>query len=57
MDARDAGDWSSFELTVVELLCADPRAMGDSPALQASTTWSDGVPLTVEGGGSGEFLG
>lgn len=40
IDARDAGDWSTYELVVVELLCADPTAIRDSPAPQASTTSS-----------------
>ena len=40
IDARDAGDWSTYELVVVELLCADPTAISDSPAPQASTTSS-----------------
>ena len=32
IDARDAGDWPTYERTLVELLCRDPGALGDRPA-------------------------
>ncbi|MDE2773330.1 MAG: TlpA disulfide reductase family protein [Gemmatimonadota bacterium] len=42
--ARERGEWSTYERTVVELLCQDRQAMGDAAALHAADLWFGGEP-------------
>ena len=47
--ARERGDWSTYERTVVELLCQDRRAMGDAAALHAADLLYGGDPAPAYG--------